>query len=100
LDVGMIKITEQAITEIKKMSQNPGEKSGGVLRLVAGHFGRLQFVKDHEEDFSRDQVITDEGRAVLLVDKELAVSLSGIVIDYQTNRGGLCLLRDECQDTV
>lgn len=96
----MIKVTGRAIAEIKKMAQDPGEKPGGVLRLVAGHFGRLQFVKDYDDDFSHDQVITDDGMAVLLVNREMAETLVGVIIDYQTGRGGLCLLRDENRDTV
>ncbi|MFH0941521.1 MAG: hypothetical protein V1823_00625 [Chloroflexota bacterium] len=91
----MIKVTGRAIAEIKKLAGGPGEKPGGVLRLVAGHFGRLQFVTDCDQDFSRDQVITDEGKTVLLVDRELAASLSGVTIDCQAGRGGLCLVRDE-----
>lgn len=96
----MIKVTGRAIAEIKRLALTPGEKPGGVLRMVAGHFGRLQFVTDYDQDFSRDQVITDKGRAVFLVDRELAASLSGIIIDYQASRGGLCLVRDEDQGAV
>jgi len=91
----MLKITRQAVDEIKKLALVPGEKPGGVLRLVAGHFGRLQFVTDYDQDWSCDQVITDEGKAVLLIDRDLASSLEGITVDYQPNRGGLCLMRNE-----
>lgn len=90
----MIKVSRRAIAEIKKMGR--GEKPGAVMRLVAGPFGRLQFVPDYDRDFSADQVITDEGEAVLLVSRELAASLNGIAIDYDAGRGGICLVRDEC----
>jgi len=91
--VAAIKVTREAIAEIKKLDRC--EKPGGTMRLVAGPFGRLQFVTDYDRDWSRDEVITDGGEAVLLVDKELAASLNGIVIDYQESRGGLCLRRDK-----
>jgi len=94
----MLKVTGRAIAEIKKLGQ--AEKPGGVLRLVAGHFGRLQFVTDYDRDFGRDQVITDEGQAVLLVDRELAASLNGIIIDYQASKGGICLVPDEDRGAV
>ena len=93
----MIKMTGRAIAEIKKQTRTPGEKPGGVLRLVAGPFGRLQFVTDYDQDFSCDQVITDDGKAILLVDRELSSSLEGITIDYQPGRGGLFLVRDKGQ---
>ena len=95
-----MKITERGKEELRRLSSSTGDKPGGVLRLVAGHFGRLQFVKDYDEDFSHDQVIRDEGETILLVDNEMAETLDGVTIDYQTARGGLCLLRDEDPDPV
>lgn len=74
-----------------------GDRPGGVLRLVAGQFGRLEFVKDYDEDFGRDQVISDGDERLLLIDDELARALDGVSIDYQPDGrgGGLRLLRDE-----
>ena len=91
----MLKVTDRAKEELRRLSLSTGDKPDGVLRLIAGHFGRLQFVKDYDEDFSCDQVIRDEDETILLVDDELAGTLDGVTIDYQTARGGLCLLRDE-----
>ena len=96
----MLKITQRGKEELRRLSLSTGDKPGGVMRLVAGHFGRLQFVKDYDEDFSCDQVIADEGETILLVDNKLAETLDGVTIDYQTARGGLCLLRDENPDPI
>ena len=96
----MLKITEMGKEELRKLSSSIDDKPGGVLRLVAGHFGRLQFVTDYDRDFSCDQVIKDDGETILLIDDDLAGTLDGVTIDYQTARGGLCLLRDEDPDPV
>ncbi|HIE16765.1 MAG TPA: hypothetical protein EYP71_01030 [Dehalococcoidia bacterium] len=77
----MIKVTERAREELKKILSDNTDNPEESLRLAATAQGQLGLAIDVE--LPGDQVVEHEGSKVLLVQEELAVMLLGITLDVE-----------------
>ncbi len=87
----MLKITAAAAAHLRGMCRGrpPGNATGQtvVQRLVAGQYGRLQFVDDDTGDHTGDTVLEDADGALLLIETELYEQLDELTLDCETHRG-------------
>jgi Fe-S cluster assembly iron-binding protein IscA len=74
----MVNVTDYAASTLSQTLQENATKDGQVLRLAPAQEG-LALVLDEEQD--GDHVIVHEDRKVLVIEREIAESLSGSVID-------------------
>ena len=82
----MIDVTERAKDELKRLLTDNADNAQACLRLIDRGEGKLGLGVDIE--MPGDYVVEHEGLKVLLVNEQLAESLSGITIDVEdTNEG-------------
>jgi Fe-S cluster assembly iron-binding protein IscA len=82
----MIKVTERAKQELKRILADREGNSEGSLRLLVSSPGEFGLSTDME--MSGDQVVEYEGVKVLLVEKLLADSLDEVTLDIEDTPEG------------
>lgn len=92
----MIEVSERAKQELKRILMDHVDNPQAGLRLTASE--PSQFGLGLDVEMPDDQVVEHEGSKVLLVTKELAVSLQGITMDVQETSGGPKLVLLEPSD--
>ncbi len=89
----MIKVTERAKQELKRLLAQKVDWPGARLRLMDRGEGILGLGIDI--DLSGDKIVEYQGVKVLNVEQELATSIEGITIDVNDTPGGVELVIDE-----
>ena len=90
----MIRVTEGAKQEFKKMLTANTDDSEACLRISADEQRGIGIAIDKEKQ--GDRVIEHEGSKLLLVEKAVAYTLQGITIDVEdTPEGAKLILTDE-----
>lgn len=86
----MIKVTNRAKKELKRISETRPVEQGNCLRLTTppiwsgeGDFG---VVVDHES--GSDHVVSFQGLKILLLDADLVERLPTAVLDFKESEGG------------
>jgi Fe-S cluster assembly iron-binding protein IscA len=82
----VIEVSDPAKQELKRILMDHVDNPQAGLRLTASELG--QFGLGLDVEMPGDQVVEYEGSKVLLVTKEVAVSLQGITMDVQETSGG------------
>ena len=82
----MINITERAKQELSKILSEKVDWPGARLRLVDRGQGNIGLGIDIEQ--AGDHVVEYEGTKVLVVESELATSLTGITLDIDDTEEG------------
>ena len=89
----MVSVSEGACRELKRMLSEKVDWPGARLRLVDRGQGVIGLGIDIEQ--SGDQVIEYEGTKVLVIEPELATSLTGITLDIDDTPTGAELVLSE-----
>jgi Fe-S cluster assembly iron-binding protein IscA len=82
----MINVTERAREALKAVQTQVADKPEVALRLGPVEQGQLGVFPDTGRD--DDQVVEHEGRAVLLIDPQVAGELAGSTIDFEESAEG------------
>ncbi|MFC2034481.1 hypothetical protein ACFLTT_03685 [Chloroflexota bacterium] len=82
----MIKVTDRAIVELKKMLFEKVDMPQARLRLISGSKEEIGLGIDIET--KTDYIVKYEGSPVLVVEKELASRLKGVTLDIEDNFSG------------
>ena len=90
----MIRVTERAIEELKRILSEKVDMPQARLRLIARGQGKLGLGIDIE--MPGDQVVEHEGSRVLLVEDSLANSIEGVTLDVEDTAKGSQLVI--CED--
>jgi len=86
----MIKVTERARKELKRMLTSSVDNWYARLRLISRSEGRLGLGIDIE--MPGDELVEHEGSGLLVVEHELAASLEGVILDFEDNGEGAQLV--------
>ena len=86
----MIKVTERARKELKRMLTSSVDNWYARLRLISRREGRLGLGIDIE--MPGDELVEHEGSGLLVVEHELAASLEGVILDVEDNGEGAQLV--------
>ncbi|MFC1977522.1 hypothetical protein ACFLWS_04580 [Chloroflexota bacterium] len=89
----MVKVTERAKQELKRLLAEKVDWPGARLRLMAREQGKLGVGIDIEAP--GDWAVEYEGMKVLIVEAGLATSLKGITLDVDDTPEGAELVIDE-----
>jgi len=89
----LIRITQDARHELKRILSSKVDNSYARLRLIDRGNGHLGLGIDVE--LPSDHVVEHEGSGLLVVDRELASSLTGVVIDVENTAEGVQLIISE-----
>ena len=82
----MVSVTEGACRELKKILSEKVDWPGARLRLVDRGQGNIGLGIDIEQ--AGDQVVEYQGTKVLVIEPELATSLTGITLDIDDTPEG------------
>ena len=82
----MIRVTERALGELKRILLAKADLPQARLRLVTNDQGKLGLGVDIE--MPDDRVVEHEGSRVLLVGNSLANSIEGITLDVENTANG------------
>ncbi len=82
----MIKVTERARQELKKILTDKVDWPGARLRLIDRGQGNLGLGIDIEAP--GDQVVEHDGLKILVVESKLAANLSGVTLDVDDSPEG------------
>jgi Fe-S cluster assembly iron-binding protein IscA len=82
----MIQVTERAREALKAVQTQMTDKPEVALRLAQVEQGQLGVFPDTGRD--DDHVVEHDGRAVLLIDPEVAGELAGSTIDFEESADG------------
>ena len=86
----MLTLTERAKAELKNiLHQNQGATDDG-LRLILSQPGDFALMLDKKQ--VNDKIVEDEGRILLLYQKDMARILDNIVLDCQDTEKGKMLV--------
>jgi len=100
----MLTLSDAAKVRLRAMNRAaaPGRPNSVpvVQRLVAGHYGRLQFVDDASGDWTGDTVFEDADGVLLVIETALYTRLEDITLDCETYQGTslLCFRKPEAPD--
>jgi hypothetical protein len=83
----MIVVTEAAKIELRQMCRVAAGRPPVAQRLVAGQWGRLQFVPDDTGDWTDDIVIEDTEGVLLVIDTALHDELDDLDLDFEDSQG-------------
>jgi hypothetical protein len=83
----MIVVTEAAKKELRQMCRVAAGRRPVAQRLVAGQWGRLQFVPDDTGDWTDDVVIEDTEGVLLVIDTALHDELDDLDLDFEDSQG-------------
>ena len=89
----MIKITERAKQELKRLHDTNVDWSGAFLRLMDRGQGKLGLGIDLEA--RGDRAVKYDGKKVLIVDSKLARKIRGITLDVNDTLNGAELVISE-----
>lgn len=95
----MIKVTDRAKEELKRILSGNADNAEASLRLTATEQGQLGLAIDVETP--GDHVVEHEDSKVLLVEEGLAANLEGIVLDVEDTPEGpkLAIFREEAESS-
>jgi Fe-S cluster assembly iron-binding protein IscA len=82
----MVNVTERARQALKSVQTQMVDQPDVALRLAPTEQGQLSVFPDTGRD--DDHIVEHDGRAVLLIDPEVAGSLSGSTIDFEQTAEG------------
>lgn len=82
----MVRVTERAKEELRRILLDMVDEPGMSLRLVPGASGQFGLVPDVEK--AGDQVVEHEQIKVLLIDEELAGFFERVTVDCQETPEG------------
>ncbi|MFC2071361.1 hypothetical protein ACFLUU_01400 [Chloroflexota bacterium] len=89
----MVKVTERAKQELKRLLDQKVDWPGARLRLMDRGEGIFGFGID--VDLPGDKIVEYQGVKVLNVERNLATSIEGITIDVEDTPEGVELVIDE-----
>ncbi len=89
----MIDVTDRAKQELLKLLFDKVDMPQARLRLTSGDQGQLGLGIDIE--MPGDEILEYEGSRLLVIEQNLAASLSGIVLDVDDTPGGPQLVIDQ-----
>ncbi len=87
----MIVITEAARKELRRMCAVAAGRDPVAQRLVAGQYGRLQFVPDASGDWADDIVFEDADGIYFVLDGALHDELDDLTLDCEDCQGASVL---------
>jgi Fe-S cluster assembly iron-binding protein IscA len=85
----MIRITDNAKSRLKRICFDRLKKPGLILRLSANRGAQLGLVAGKEQ--ISDEVYQEGAEKILLISRELAVILNGMILDTRDTKEGRAL---------
>ncbi|WP_240374502.1 HesB/IscA family protein [Bacillus piscicola] len=84
----MITVKEAAVTQVKKMMEEEEENVMLRVGVKGGGCSGLSYSLGFDSEAAEDDKVQEENGLKILIDKESAPLLEGVVIDYKQNMMG------------